>query len=103
MYLLSFLQYGEEVEFIDEVLRGIDIIINDLQPQQVNTFYEAIGVIISAHTDPNIEARQIEGLFRLPNQVGGSSCLSRLVPMHSQTLYFCGWVSLDRDTTRHLT
>ncbi|CAH8472624.1 unnamed protein product [Heterobilharzia americana] len=63
------IQYGEAVEFIEEILKEIDIIINDLQPQQVHTFYEAVGVIISAQTDSAIQARQIERLFRLPNQI----------------------------------
>ncbi|CAH8464634.1 unnamed protein product [Schistosoma haematobium] len=62
-------QYGEAVEFIEEILKEIDIIINDLQPQQVHTFYEAVGVIISAQLDSAVEARQIERLFRLPNQI----------------------------------
>ncbi|XP_018648537.1 putative chromosome region maintenance protein 1/exportin [Schistosoma mansoni] len=61
--------YGEAVEFIEEILKEIDIIINDLQPQQVHTFYEAVGVIISAQLDSAVEARQIERLFRLPNQI----------------------------------
>ncbi|KAH8852192.1 Exportin-1 [Schistosoma japonicum] len=63
------IQYGEAVEFIEEILKEIDIIINDLQPQQVHTFYEAVGVIISAQVDSAVEARQIERLFRLPNQI----------------------------------
>ncbi|CAH8299766.1 unnamed protein product [Schistosoma turkestanicum] len=62
-------QYGEAVEFIEEILKEIDIIINDLQPQQVHTFYEAVGVIISAQLDSVVEAKQIERLFRLPNQI----------------------------------
>ncbi|TGZ75792.1 hypothetical protein CRM22_000184 [Opisthorchis felineus] len=69
-------QYGETVEFIEEILREIDIIINDLQPPQVNTFYEAVGVIISAQQDPNVQGEQIERLFRLPNQIW-DSILSR--------------------------
>ncbi|VDQ03467.1 unnamed protein product [Trichobilharzia regenti] len=40
------IQYGE-VEFIEEIRKEVDIIINDLQPQQVHTFNEADGVIIS--------------------------------------------------------
>lgn len=63
------IQYGETVEFIEEILKEIDIIINDLQPQQVHTFYEAVGVIISAQTDSSVQAKQIERLFRLPNQI----------------------------------
>lgn len=34
--------------FIDELLGGINSIICDLQPQQVQTFYEAVGHMISA-------------------------------------------------------
>ncbi|KAF5404817.1 hypothetical protein EG68_04731 [Paragonimus skrjabini miyazakii] len=62
-------QYGEAVEFIDEILKEIDIIINDLHPQQVHTFYEAVGVVISAQTDLAVQGEQIERLFRLPNQI----------------------------------
>ncbi|VDP98137.1 unnamed protein product [Trichobilharzia regenti] len=63
------IQYSEAVEFIEDILKEIDIIINDLQPQQVHTFYEAVGVIISAQSDSAVQARQIERLFRLPNQI----------------------------------
>jgi exportin-1 len=34
--------------FIDELLASINSIICDLQPQQVQTFYEAVGHMISA-------------------------------------------------------
>ena len=39
---------GEVMPFIDELLGGINSIICDLQPQQVQTFYEAVGHMISA-------------------------------------------------------
>ena len=42
------LQVGEVMPFIDELLGGINSIICDLQPQQVQTFYEAVGHMISA-------------------------------------------------------
>ena len=41
-------QVGEVMPFIDELLGGINSIICDLQPQQVQTFYEAVGHMISA-------------------------------------------------------
>ncbi|THD21640.1 Exportin-1 [Fasciola hepatica] len=62
-------QYGEAVEFVEEILKDIDIIINDLHSQQVHTFYEAVGIIISAQTDAAVRGKQIERLFRLPNQI----------------------------------
>ena len=39
--------------FIDELLGGINSIICDLQPQQVQTFYEAVGHMISARWELN--------------------------------------------------
>ena len=39
--------------FIDELLGGINSIICDLQPQQVQTFYEAVGHMISARLELN--------------------------------------------------
>ncbi len=34
--------------FIEEILNNIRAIICDLQPQQVHTFYEAVGYMIQA-------------------------------------------------------
>ena len=34
--------------FIEEILNNIRAIIMDLQPQQVHTFYEAVGYMIQA-------------------------------------------------------
>lgn len=62
-------QYGATCGFVDEILREIRRIICDLQPQQVHTFYEAMGVIISARTDQAEQHEQIELLFKLPNEV----------------------------------
>ena len=44
-------QVGEVMPFIDELLGNINSIICDLQPQQVHTFYEAVGHMISASND----------------------------------------------------
>ena len=44
------MQVGEVMPFIDELLGGINSIICDLQPQQVQTFYEAVGHMISARS-----------------------------------------------------
>lgn len=62
-------QVGETMPFIDEILNSINTIICDLQPQQVHTFYEAIGFMISAQTDQPQQERLIEKYMILPNQV----------------------------------
>merc|ERR1711963_1114380 len=56
-------------EFIHELLGGINSIICDLQPQQVQTFYEAVGHMISASTDQQQQEALIEKYMQLPNAV----------------------------------
>uniref|UniRef100_S4R883 Exportin-1 n=1 Tax=Petromyzon marinus TaxID=7757 RepID=S4R883_PETMA len=65
-------QVGEVMPFIDEILSSINTIICDLQPQQVHTFYEAVGYMISAQTDPIVQEHLIEKYMLLPNQVWDS-------------------------------
>jgi len=62
-------QVGEVMPFIDELLGGINSIICDLQPQQVQTFYEAVGHMISASTDQQQQEALIEKYMQLPNAV----------------------------------
>nr|KAG5714583.1 hypothetical protein BaRGS_007029 [Batillaria attramentaria] len=62
-------QVGEVMPFIEEILNGINTIICDLQPQQVHTFYEAVGLMISAQTDQVAQEHLIERYMLLPNQV----------------------------------
>ena len=62
-------QVGEVMPFIEEILGGINAIICDLQPQQVHTFYEAVGLMISAQTDHSAQEVLIEKYMALPNQV----------------------------------
>ncbi|XP_046372994.1 exportin-1-like [Haliotis cracherodii] len=62
-------QVGEVMPFIEEILNGINTIICDLQPQQVHTFYEAVGLMISAQTDQVSQEHLIERYSLLPNQV----------------------------------
>merc|ERR1719411_717997 len=62
-------QVGEVMPFIDELLGSINSIICDLQPQQVQTFYEAVGHMISASTDQSQQEQLIEKYMQLPNQV----------------------------------
>ncbi|XP_029040796.1 exportin-1 emb [Osmia lignaria lignaria] len=62
-------QIGEAVPFIEEILSTISSIICDLQTQQVHTFYEAVGYMISAQTDTVVQEQLIEKYMLLPNQV----------------------------------
>jgi len=63
------IQVGEVMPFIDELLGSINSIICDLQPQQVQTFYEAVGHMISASMDQSQQEQLIEKYMMLPNQV----------------------------------
>nr|CAH7767990.1 unnamed protein product [Callosobruchus chinensis] len=62
-------QIGESCPFIEEILTSISTIICDLQPQQVHTFYEAVGYMISAQVDAASQEVLIEKYMLLPNQV----------------------------------
>ncbi|PNF37319.1 Exportin-1 [Cryptotermes secundus] len=62
-------QVGEVMPFIEEILTTISTIICDLQAQQVHTFYEAVGYMISAQVDQVIQEHLIEKYMMLPNQV----------------------------------
>ena len=62
-------QVGEVMPFIEEILNGINTIICDLQPQQVHTFYEAVGLMIGAQTEQQAQEHLIERYMLLPNQV----------------------------------
>ncbi|XP_055956822.1 exportin-1 [Patella vulgata] len=63
------IQVGEVMPFIEDILNGINTIICDLQPQQVHTFYEAVGLMISAQTEQAAQEHLIERYMLLPNQV----------------------------------
>uniref|UniRef100_A0A0V0G423 Exportin-1 n=1 Tax=Triatoma dimidiata TaxID=72491 RepID=A0A0V0G423_TRIDM len=62
-------QVGESMPFIEEILSTISTIICDLQTQQVHTFYEAVGCMISAQVDQVAQEALIEKYMSLPNQV----------------------------------
>ncbi|EDW88521.1 exportin-1 [Drosophila yakuba] len=63
------IQPNEACTFIDEILTTMSSIICDLQPQQVHTFYEAVGYMISAQVDQVQQDVLIERYMQLPNQV----------------------------------
>lgn len=62
------LQPGESEPFIEEIVRTMRKITIDLTPQQVHTFYEACGYMISAQGQKNIQERLIQELMSYPNQ-----------------------------------
>ena len=61
------LQPGENEPFIEEIVRNMRKITCDLSPQQVHTFYEACGYMISAQGQKGLQDRLIENLMSLPN------------------------------------
>ncbi|KAJ3299754.1 Karyopherin transporter [Borealophlyctis nickersoniae] len=61
-------QPHEIMPYIEEILNTIDAITSDLAPQQIHTFYEAVGYMISAQPNKVQQERLIGMLMRLPNQ-----------------------------------
>jgi len=86
-------QVGEVMPFIEEILNNISTIVCDLQPQQVHTFYEAVGYMISAQTDIVVTERLIEKCMLLPNQVWDG--IIQLATKNIETLR-------DQDTVKQL-
>ncbi|PPR03954.1 hypothetical protein CVT26_001159 [Gymnopilus dilepis] len=65
-------QSGEQEPFIDEILRLLHRITVDLSPQQVHTFYEAVGYMISAQPNKPQQEKLIAKLMELPNNAWDS-------------------------------
>ena len=62
------LQAGETEPFIEEIVRNMQKITSELSPQQVHTFYEACGYMISAQGQKTTQERLIAELMSFPNQ-----------------------------------
>jgi exportin-1 len=73
------LQSQETEPFVEEILRSLHRITVDLSPQQVHTFYEAIGYMIAAQPNKVAQEKLIGKLMELPNNAVDSSVPSRLV------------------------
>ncbi|KAH3766835.1 exportin 1 S-like [Pelomyxa schiedti] len=58
---------GENVPLIDEILNSISTIISDLQPQQVQTFYQACSYVVACQPDPTAKETLINKLMAAPN------------------------------------
>ncbi|KII89060.1 hypothetical protein PLICRDRAFT_160125 [Plicaturopsis crispa FD-325 SS-3] len=65
-------QSGEQEPFVDEILRMLHRITVDLSPQQVHTFYEAVGYMISAQPNKPQQEKLIAKLMELPNNAWDS-------------------------------
>ncbi|KAJ6606940.1 CRM1 C terminal-domain-containing protein [Mycena sp. CBHHK59/15] len=65
-------QSGETEPFVDDILRSLPRITVDLTAQQVHTFYEAVGYIISSQMNKPMQERLIATLMELPNNAWDS-------------------------------
>ncbi|KAH8117543.1 CRM1 C terminal-domain-containing protein [Phellopilus nigrolimitatus] len=65
-------QSGEQEPYVDEILRLLHRITVDLSPQQVHTFYEAVGYMISAQPNKPQQEKLIARLMELPNNAWDS-------------------------------
>ncbi|KAF9050652.1 hypothetical protein BDZ89DRAFT_1057102 [Hymenopellis radicata] len=65
-------QSGETEPYVDEILRLLHRTTVDLSPQQVHTFYEAVGYMISAQPNKPQQEKLIAKLMELPNNAWDS-------------------------------
>lgn len=94
-------QIGESCPFIEDILASISAIICDLQAQQVHTFYEAVGYMISAQVDNATQEALIEKYMHLPNQVCIYFRVVAIAPLNIERLWYfhyynffrCGMIS----------
>lgn len=61
-------QVGESEPFVSELLTGLPTTIVDLEPHQIHMFYESVGHMISAESDPQKRDEYLRRLMELPNQ-----------------------------------
>ncbi|XP_042505745.1 protein EXPORTIN 1A-like [Macadamia integrifolia] len=61
-------QVGENEPFVSELLTGLPATVADLEPHQIHTFYESVGNMIQAESDPQKRDEYLQRLMELPNQ-----------------------------------
>lgn len=61
-------QSGESELFVDEIIRRMGSIINELSMQQVQFFYEAMGYLIQSQTDLTAQNNEITQIMMGPNE-----------------------------------
>ncbi|GMN44193.1 hypothetical protein TIFTF001_013376 [Ficus carica] len=64
-------QVGENEPFVSELLSGLPTTVADLEPHQIHTFYESVGHMIQAESDPQKRDEYLQRLMELPNQKWG--------------------------------
>jgi exportin-1 len=62
-------QVGENEPFVSELLTGLATTVQDLEPHQIHSFYESVGNMIQAESDPQKRDEYLQRLMALPNQV----------------------------------
>ncbi|KAI7893630.1 nuclear export factor CRM1 [Mucor mucedo] len=65
-------QNGEVRPFVEEIIEATDRITSELSPQQIHTFYEAVGYMISAQTNEVVQERLISNFMAMPNAAWNS-------------------------------
>ncbi|GER46774.1 exportin-1 [Striga asiatica] len=62
------MQVGENEPFVSELLTTLPSTIADLEPHQIHSFYESVGNMIQAESDPHKRDEYLQRLMELPNQ-----------------------------------
>ncbi|KAJ3364030.1 Karyopherin transporter [Allomyces javanicus] len=60
-------QPHENAPFIDDILLHLPEHTSDLQPQQVHVFFEAVGYLVSAQPNKQVQEKLVGDLMRCPN------------------------------------
>ena len=60
-------QQGEVKPFVEEILENVNRITSDLAPQQIHTFYEALGYMVAAQTSGPSQEKLMVKFMELPN------------------------------------
>ncbi|MBA0643605.1 hypothetical protein Goklo_027877 [Gossypium klotzschianum] len=64
-------QVGENEPFVSELLSALATTVADLEPHQIHSFYESVGHMIQAESDPHKRDEYLQRLMELPNQKWG--------------------------------
>ncbi|KAL8160536.1 hypothetical protein V2J09_002073 [Rumex salicifolius] len=61
-------QVGENEPFVSELLTGLPTTVADLESHQIHSFYESVGHMIHAESDPQKRDDYLRRLMEIPNQ-----------------------------------
>ncbi|KAI8321969.1 hypothetical protein GQ54DRAFT_297658 [Martensiomyces pterosporus] len=65
-------QPGESNPFVEDIIANANSITSDLEPHQINRFCEAVGYLISAQLNPQVQKELIDGLMKPANEAWDS-------------------------------